>query len=166
MKLVQLFLIAIGCTVLLACNPQSSIETNAAPEPVTIQEVVSVTGGNVRGLVSANSDLKQFHGIPYAAPPTRMLRWSPPQTVLAWDDVKDGSTPGPACMQPQGQGGEFYGATGFAMDEDCLTLNVWTRAITQSDQLPVMVWIHGGALVTGQGSSYPCLLYTSDAADE
>ena len=160
-KQVQILLVAIGCTVLLACNQQLPAESSAAPEPVTIQEVISVTGGSVRGLVSATSNLKQFHGIPYAAPPTRMLRWSPPQPVLAWDDVRDGSTPGPACMQPQGQGGEFYGATGFAMDEDCLTLNVWTRAITQSDQLPVMVWIHGGALVTGQGSSYPGELLTS-----
>ncbi|HAO55590.1 MAG TPA: hypothetical protein DCR03_08280, partial [Gammaproteobacteria bacterium] len=62
-KQVQILLVAIGCTVLLACNQQLPAESSAAPEPVTIQEVISVTGGSVRGLVSATSNLKQFHGI-------------------------------------------------------------------------------------------------------
>ena len=41
------------------------------------------------------------------------------------------------------------------MDEDCLHLNVWTRATSTDDRLPVMVWIHGGALVRGAGELYP-----------
>ena len=64
-------------------------------------------------------------------------------------------------MQPQGMGGDFYGATGFEMSEDCLLLNVHTRAESEEDALPVMVWIHGGALVTGSGSEYPGELLTS-----
>jgi para-nitrobenzyl esterase len=35
--------------------------------------------------------------------------------------------------------------------EDCLTLNVWTPAT--DGRRPVMVWIHGGAFVTGSGAS-------------
>ena len=30
------------------------------------------------------------------------------------------------------------------MSEDCLYLNVWTKAESSSDKLPVLVWIHGG----------------------
>ena len=41
------------------------------------------------------------------------------------------------------------------MSEDCLTLNVWTRAKITDEKLPVMVWFHGGALVWGSGSEYP-----------
>jgi para-nitrobenzyl esterase len=37
------------------------------------------------------------------------------------------------------------------MGEDCLTLNVWTPDASPSAKLPVMVWIHGGALVFGSG---------------
>ncbi len=47
------------------------------------------------------------------------------------------------------------------MDEDCLTLNVWSRADTASQNLPVMVWVHGGALVTGSGSEYTGELLTA-----
>jgi para-nitrobenzyl esterase len=38
-----------------------------------------------------------------------------------------------------------------SMDEDCLNLNVWTPGIDDGRR-PVMVWIHGGALVNGAGS--------------
>jgi para-nitrobenzyl esterase len=38
--------------------------------------------------------------------------------------------------------------------EDCLTLNVW-RSATAARPLPVMVWIHGGAMVHGSAAIYP-----------
>jgi para-nitrobenzyl esterase len=38
--------------------------------------------------------------------------------------------------------------------EDCLSLNVWTPNATSAAKLPVMVWIYGGAFVTG-GSALP-----------
>ena len=49
---------------------------------------------------------------------------------------------------------EFYARAYSEMSEDCLTLNVWSRAITSADKLPVMFWIHGGALVMGSGGDY------------
>ena len=36
--------------------------------------------------------------------------------------------------------------------DDCLNLNVWTPTLDPDAKLPVMVWIHGGAYVTGSGS--------------
>ncbi|MFX1445848.1 MAG: carboxylesterase/lipase family protein, partial [Promethearchaeota archaeon] len=36
-------------------------------------------------------------------------------------------------------------------ESDCLTVNVW-RPETDEKNLPVMVWIHGGAFVTGSGA--------------
>jgi para-nitrobenzyl esterase len=37
------------------------------------------------------------------------------------------------------------------MDEDCLYLNIWVPE-TDTTKRPVMVWIHGGAFVSGGGS--------------
>ena len=37
-------------------------------------------------------------------------------------------------------------------DEDCLFLNIYSPENHQQIPLPVMVWIHGGALVTGSGT--------------
>src|SRR5216683_117854 len=36
--------------------------------------------------------------------------------------------------------------------EDCLSLNVWTPAVSDGARRPVMLWIHGGAWVIGSGS--------------
>ena len=143
--------------LIAACSPS---ETVTAPPPVPVAAEVQVTGGTVRGVVGEDG-LKQYHGIPYAAAPVGALRWAPPAPVAAWQEARDASAPGPACMQPQGEGGSFYGQSGFEMSEDCLTLNVWTRAEHADEALPVMVWIHGGALVTGAGSLYPGELLTS-----
>lgn len=140
-----------------ACEPSGqSSATGIAP----VAESVQVTGGAIRGSVGADG-LKQYHGIPYAAPPVGRLRWAPPAPIAPWQGERSAAQAGPACMQPVGQGGTFYGEQGFPMSEDCLTLNVWTRADHEDEQLPVMVWVHGGALVTGRGDAYPGELLTS-----
>ena len=38
------------------------------------------------------------------------------------------------------------------MSEDCLYLNVWTKAESAEANLPVMVWIHGGGWTSGANS--------------
>ena len=38
------------------------------------------------------------------------------------------------------------------MSEDCLYLNVWTKAESAEANLPVMVWIHGGGWMSGANS--------------
>ena len=144
------------------CGQEQAAEESAPvePPPVAVGAEVAVTGGVVRGVIGEDG-LKQYHGIPYAAPPVGDLRWAPTAPLAPWEGVRDASAPGPACVQPQGQGGEFYGRSGFEMGEDCLTVNVWTRAEHEDDALPVMVWIHGGALVTGSSDEYRGELLTS-----
>uniref|UniRef100_A0A5F8H199 Carboxylesterase type B domain-containing protein n=1 Tax=Monodelphis domestica TaxID=13616 RepID=A0A5F8H199_MONDO len=42
-----------------------------------------------------------------------------------------------------------------AISEDCLYLNIYVPGNTkEGDRLPVMVWIHGGALICGSASAY------------
>ena len=134
------------------CGPAATVE---APAASMIGTEVAVAGGKVRG-VADQDGLKQYHGIPYAAPPVGDRRWSPPAMVESWTGVRDATSPGPGCVQQGAQGGFYDTATAVAtMDEDCLTLNVWTRAEQPDDALPVMVWIHGGGLTVGSGDAYP-----------
>ena len=93
-----------------------------------------------------------FRGIPFAAPPVGSLRWREPQPVQGWEGVRQATTYGNACLQPKGMAvGEALGDPG-SMSEDCLYLNVWTPDLDALARRPVIVWIHGGALVIGAGS--------------
>jgi len=127
--------------------------TTTAADLTPITESVLVTGGAIKGIMAADG-LATFQGIPYAAPPIGPLRWAPPAEVVAWNNQKLATKPSARCMQPQSTGGDFYQTPDWPMSEDCLTLNVSTRAENREDALPVMVWIHGGALITGSGYRY------------
>jgi para-nitrobenzyl esterase len=72
------------------------------------------------------------------------LRWRPPQPAHDWQGIRDASHFGQACMQPMVEGLNPELVPG---SEDCLKLNVY--APKSGKNLPVMVWIHGGALLTG-----------------
>jgi len=76
------------------------------------------------------------------------LRWQPPQPVVAWTGVRDGSAFGAECPQTQYPAGSVYIRPIQKQSEDCLFLNVWTTATAGARQ-PVLVWIHGGALTKG-----------------
>ena len=129
-------------------------------EPQAIGADVAVTGGVVRGVVGEPEQpaLRQYHGIPYAAPPVGERRWAPPAPVVPWNGVLDASAPGPVCIQRTHSGVAFYdppaGAALPPQSEDCLTLNVWTEARHVEERRPVMVWIHGGGLQAGSGSMH------------
>ena len=106
---------------------------------------VMVTGGAIRGAVSAGNDaIVAFKGIPYAAPPVGDLRWSPPEPVIGWEGVRDASESRAICVQ--------NGGRNVAQDEDCLFLNVWAPR-ESSEPRPVLFWIHGGGYTGGSGST-------------
>ena len=119
----------------------------------TVSGQIHLDDGTIQGR-QFEGGLHAYMGIPYAAPPTNDRRWKPPAAVMPWSGVRDATSPGPACMQPSSLA-SFYDENITHQNEDCLTLNVWTRASAADDRLPVMVWIHGGGLVTGSGDLYP-----------
>ena len=91
-----------------------------------------------------------FKGIPYAAVPVGPLRWKEPQPVVRWTGVRLADHFGPRCMQAPVYSDMIFRDSGNS--EDCLHLNVWTPAKSNSDHLPVMVWIHGGGFQAGASS--------------
>jgi para-nitrobenzyl esterase len=110
--------------------------------------VVATAGGTVRGATSQDATEK-FLGIPYAAPPVGSLRWRPPQPAGRWHGVREATHFAPHCPQPPSPSGVA------SMSEDCLYLNVFAPgSVHGARRLPVMVWIHGGSLVTGESDDY------------
>ena len=111
---------------------------------------VRTRAGVVQGVTESSPVVAIYKGIPYASPPIGELRWRPPVPAPAWEGVREAREFGHACLQPQAQPTSLYYGGMASTSEDCLTLNVW--APTGARKLPVMVWIHGGALVGGSGS--------------
>ncbi len=95
-------------------------------------------------------DLTVYKGMPFAAPPVGKLRWRAPQPAQAWSGVKLLDHFAPRCMQ---QGMYPADAPAEPMSENCLDLNLWVPPHSASDKLPVMVWIYGGGLDNGSGST-------------
>ena len=112
-----------------------------------------VEGGLISGVTDTTSGVRAFKGIPFAAPPTGDLRWRPPAPVRPWEGVRRADQYAAPCLQPVFPGGppevnEILRLPGTP-NEDCLYLNVWSAAKSANERRPVMVWIHGGALVIG-----------------
>ncbi|MEY2475019.1 MAG: para-nitrobenzyl esterase [Actinomycetota bacterium] len=122
---------------------------------------IETSGGRVEGTVKQG--VQQFRGIPFAAPPVGDLRFRPPQPAEPWVGVLDATRFGPQGLQAPSQLETLFGGTPPPSSEDCLTLNVYTPA-ADGGRRPVMVWIHGGAFLTGAGST-PWYNGTSFAAN-
>ncbi len=137
---------------LAACSSNTEAPGLQAEVTVPVEQVVAVSGGMIQGNVR-EAGLKEYLGIPYAAPPTGERRWQPPAPLADWDGERDATQFGLPCYQPSALSA-FYDRSYTQMSEDCLTLNVWTRANATNEALPVMVWVHGGALVMGSGTDY------------
>lgn len=104
--------------------------------------IVRTHDGLLRGV--DNGDSWAFRGIPYAAPPVGELRWKAPQDPEHWEGIREADEFGSSCPQAAGDFGDG------SLNEDCLYLNVTTP---QTDgRHPVMVWIHGGAFISGSGA--------------
>ena len=102
-------------------------------------------------LGTASEAVHSFKGIPFAEPPTGERRWQPPGPAPSWEGGREADSFGPNCIQSPYPENSFFYRPARISSEDCLYLNVWTGG-ESGDDLPVMVWIHGGALTRGSGA--------------
>jgi para-nitrobenzyl esterase len=130
--------LAVTLTACAAASPASSGQNSSRAI------VVRTADGSVRGKIAGTT--AEYLGIPYAAPPVGALRWQPPSPAAPWRGVREATSFAPHCAQPA------FGAG--STSEDCLYLNVFAPADASDRNLPVMVWIHGGSLLTGESNDY------------
>lgn len=116
---------------------------------------MSFLAATASGVVLGESDgaARVWRGVPYADPPVGPWRWRAPRPVTPWAGVRDATRFGPACPQFRPRAAGAVGPE-LRRDEDCLTLNVWapSDADAADGPFPVVVWVHGGAFVSGAGS--------------
>lgn len=110
---------------------------------------VQIEQGRLAGTVVGG--LRVFKGIPYALPPVGTRRWRAPEPPARWVGTRDADTFGASCIQPPYLPSSVYFEPSRPMSEDCLTLNIW--AAKDAKKAPVIVWIHGGALLRGTSAS-------------
>ncbi|OWF40001.1 carboxylesterase 1C-like [Mizuhopecten yessoensis] len=112
--------------------------------------------GDIVGVVEhvRNEKVYQFRNIPYAEPPTGALRFTKPEARRAWPGTLDATRFGPSCMQILLPAYNKF-LPNLNQSEDCLLLNIYVpRDMSQSSNRSVMVWIHGGSYIFGQGMLY------------
>ena len=115
-----------------------------------MRRTVATQAGAVEGIPCRDRSVTVFRGIPFAAPPVGDLRWRPPEQPTHWEGVRRADRFGPMC--PQAPTDAAATGVDVPMSEDCLYLNVWTKAAASTDRRPVLVWIYGGGFREGTGA--------------
>lgn len=123
--------------------------------PPPVRPIVEVSQGKLRGVTTTlpnGSTYHYFKGVPYAKPPVGEIRFRPPVPIEKfYKPVVDCLVDRSVCMQPMGR---------FVVGKEAgLYLNVFTPGlpvgeVTTAPKFPVMVWIHGGAFMSGSNNSF------------
>ena len=115
-------------------------------EPETVK-VKTVNAGTLIGKITTLKDgktkMNEFHNVRYAKAPVGTQRFKPPvkNEITAGTEISATDDSPVMCIQSD---------TGLGT-EDCLVLSLRTSSLDESSKKPVIVWIHGGGLVTGYG---------------
>ena len=122
--------------------------------------IVNTPCGEIRGCAGRVPGTTAYKGIRYAT----AGRWEYPKQVTSWDGIYDATQYGNCSYQPRAfyneeenlkkifYYNEFRKDETYTYSEDCLFLNIFTpEAVKQGDNLPVLVYIHGGGFTGGCG---------------
>jgi len=121
--------------------------------------IADTVTGKVRGYT--RNGIQTFKGIPYAATTEGAGRFAPPAKAKPWTGLRSSMQYGPVSPQPERTGWQndetafLFNWNDGIQGEDCLRLNIWTPALRDGRKRPVMVWLHGGGFVAGNGQEHP-----------
>lgn len=96
--------------------------------------------GQIEGSVTDNNEVLSWTGIPYAKAPIGDLRWKEPKEPDNFEGIFDATKEANVGIQVSNE--KIIGS------EDCLNLNIY-RPNTDDEDLPVLLFIHGGNNQTG-----------------
>ncbi|KAL2823302.1 cholinesterase [Aspergillus cavernicola] len=128
---------------------------------------VNTTSGLVKGQASRlRPAVSEYLGIRYAKPAKGELRFTAPEPVDRSPGIFNATEFSPDCpcnrvpMNNSYLGGEIGQKITVALsqqnnvlDEDCLSINVWTKPETGENKKAVLFWIYGGGFSIGSANS-------------
>ena len=158
-----LWIVLFGGVLFLTWPPVRAVPAVSAKSPEKT-DIITLAQGELRGVYSEDRSIEVYAGIPYAKPPVGDLRWKEPQEPDRWHGVLEADHFAPMSMQPRNiplydSLAQIIGYHDYEISlddnytepvsEDSLYLNIWKPA-GDVKNAPVMVFIHGGSLQTGQ----------------
>lgn len=143
--------------------PVKAVPASDDPKPEQTGTIMT-EDGLVRGVYSKDHTVEIYTGIPYAKAPVGDFRWRKPQDPEPWEGILECDHFAPMSMQTTNL--PIYDSLvriiGYSdykislkdnyippVSEDSLYINVWKPA-GEHENLPVLVYIHGGTLQSGQ----------------
>ncbi|ORZ07738.1 Alpha/Beta hydrolase protein [Lobosporangium transversale] len=139
---------------------------NKPQMPKLNPEITIPNLGTVRGTLDRTGKVARFLNVPVATVP---VRWRPAVKAQPWQGVHDATKPGRLPLQQTKSSKKVLVLTGNHLnidynthmsEHDCLGCNIYMPAITAANcaDLPVIVWVCGGAFKHGGASSplYDC----------
>ncbi|MBR2761144.1 MAG: carboxylesterase family protein [Solobacterium sp.] len=149
--------------IILFAWPRPEAVPAVAVKNPNVTGTVAVEHGMLTGVFNRDHSVEVYAGIPYAKAPVGELRWKKPQEEDDWDGILACDHFAPMSMQTTSLPivdsltqiigyHDYHPFTSHSVapvSEDSLYLNIWKPAGEQRN-LPVIVYIHGGSLKTGQ----------------
>ncbi|XP_039751951.1 esterase FE4-like [Pararge aegeria] len=132
--------------VLAICACAVIVSGRSTPDSL----LVNIEQGPVLGYKPAQGGLYVFYNIPYATAPTGLSKFRPPLPPPTWTKPFE-AVQRKIIMCPQGMPGWTNQDNRILMQEDCLIANVYVPD-TNAKNLPVVVYVHGGAYQLGHGT--------------
>ena len=158
-------LLCLAFSLKISGPPVRPIPAVTVKDPETTG-VIRVAQGELTGVYNMEKTVEVYAGIPYAKPPVGDLRWREPQDPDNWEGVRRCDTFAPMSMQARTNPifaslTDIFVSHIFSLSledhflepisEDSLYLNIWKPA-GEMRNAPVLLFIHGGSLTTGQPS--------------
>lgn len=125
---------------LLSTNNIAAVPLDDATPKVTLDS--GIYEGLYKKLPGAAQGVHLYLGVPFASPP---IRFGPPQEPQASNEVKQAKQYASACIQAK--------KSTAKESEDCLYLNIYSPIPDGKKDKAVMVFLYGGGLQSGDGSS-------------